>query len=197
MCARHGVSPRWSGSVRTTLFSMAEILPAGHVIRAGTSADVDACVALWVEACAVRDGRALPGVAERARPKFDRAESWFVSTGPDGAVAGVTVTTPPGSGIATDPTDACVVGLLAVAPAAQGGGLGGRLLATVTADLAHRGQVRAVLHVLVDNRPAVRLYESQGWVPWGEVFPHVLLGLPVQTYTLDLARERGAVPVIA
>lgn len=173
---------------------MAETISLGKVIRAGTSADVGACVALWVEACAVRDGRAVAGVAERARPKFDRAESWIVSTGPDGAVTGVAVATPPGSGIATDPVGASVVGLLAVAPSAQGGGLGSQLLVAVTADLARQGQVRAVLHVLVDNLPAVRLYESQGWVPWGEPFPHVLLGLPVQTYTLDLTGEGGEVP---
>lgn len=47
--------------------------------------------------------------------------------------------------------------------------------------------MRAVLHVLVDNRAAVRLYQSQGWEPWGETFPHALLGHPLQTYTLDLA----------
>ena len=148
-------------------------------------------MALWVQACAVRDGQAVAGVAERARPKLDRAESWIVATGPDGVVTGFTVATPPGSGITTDPGGASVVGLLAVAPSAQGGGLGGRLLAAVTADLARRGRVRAALHVLVDNRPAVRLYESQGWVPWGERFPHVLLGRPVQSYALDLTRERG------
>lgn len=173
---------------------MTDTIAAGHALRVGTTADVVPCVALWVEACAVRDGRAVPGVAERARPKFDRAESWIVSTGPDGAVTGFTIATAPGSGIASDPVDASVVGLLAVAPTAQGGGLGGRLLAAVTADLADRGRVRAVLHVLLSNRPAVRLYESHGWVPWGDAFPHVLLGLPVQTYTRDLVGERGEVP---
>lgn len=154
-------------------------------------------MALWVEACAVRDGRAVAGVAERARPKFDHAESWIVSTDLDGTVTGFTITTAPGSGIATDPVDASVVGLLAVSPTAQGRGLGNQLLAAVTVDLARRGQVRAVLHVLVDNRPAVRLYESQGWVPLGERFPHALLGLPVQTYTLDLTNVRGAAAAIA
>lgn len=175
---------------------MAETISPGQVIRTGTGSDVDACVALWVEACAVRDGRAVAGVAERARPKFDRAESWIVSTSQDGTVTGFTIATAPGSGIATDPVDASVVGLLAVAPAAQGSGLGAQLLAAVMADLARRGQGRAVLHVLVDNRSAVRLYESQGWVPWGEPFPHVLLGLPVQTYTVDLTCERGAATAI-
>lgn len=165
-------------------------------MRPGTAADVGACLALWVQACAARDGQAVSGVAERARPKLDRPEAWIVATSPGGMVTGFAVATAPGSGIATDPVDAAVVGLLAVSPSVQGGGLGGRLLAAVTADLASRGQVRAVLHVLVDNHPAVRLYESQGWVPWGEVFPHALLGRPVQSYILDLTRERGGAPPV-
>lgn len=162
--------------------------PPSDLLRPGTVADIGACLALWVQACTVRDGQAVPGVAERARPKLDRPESWVVATSLEGVVTGFAVATAPGSGIATDPVDAAVVGLLAVSPSVQGGGLGGRLLAAMADDLASRGQVRAVLHVLVDNHRAVRLYESQGWVPWGEVFPHTLLGRPVQSYTLDLAR---------
>lgn len=166
---------------------MTETVSPGQMMRAGTEADADACVALWVEACAARDRRAIPGVAERAWPKFDRPESWIVATDPDGAVTGFALGTAPGSGIATDPADAVVIGLLGVAPRAQGCGLGARLLAAVTADLARSGHVRAVLHVLVENYAAVRLYQSQRWVPWGETFPHALLGKPLQTYTLDLA----------
>ena len=33
-------------------------------LRPATSADAEACVALWVAACAARDGQAFPGVGE-------------------------------------------------------------------------------------------------------------------------------------
>ena len=156
-------------------------------IRAGAAPDVGPCLALWVAACAARDGVAISGVAERARPKFAGAESWIVATDLDGTITGFVVATAPGSGLAADPADAAGVGLLAVDPRAQGRGLGARLLAEVTADLARRGHPRAVLHVLVENDQAVRLYRSQGWRPVGEEFSHTLLKRPTQTYLLDLA----------
>lgn len=81
-------------------------------LRPATSADAEACVALWVAACADRDGRAFPGVAERARPKFDRGTSWFVAEQVDGTLGGFVLATAPGSGLPSDPTDAAVLGLL-------------------------------------------------------------------------------------
>ncbi|WP_119868658.1 GNAT family N-acetyltransferase [Frondihabitans sp. 762G35] len=155
-------------------------------LRNAEMSDREACVALWVAACGVRDGRAVPGVGDRARLKFDRAVAWTVAEREDGVIVGFALATPAGSGLLSDPPDAAVVGLLAVDPAAQGTGAGRLLLSRITADLAGLHFEQAVLHVLVDNRVAVGLYESAGWVPLGPTTEHSLLERPVQTYVRGL-----------
>ena len=51
-------------------------------------------------------------------------------------------------------------------PSARGGGLAGALLDTVIAYA--RGKVEQLTLIVVsDNMPAVRLYESRGFVRWG------------------------------
>jgi ribosomal protein S18 acetylase RimI-like enzyme len=155
-------------------------------IRPGATSDKNACVALWVNACAVRDGRAIAGVPERASAKFDSVEGWVVAEG-GGVVSGFALATPAGTGLPTDPPSAPVIGLLAVDPNAQRSGLGTTLLNAICAELELRGHDRAVLHVLVDNVAAVRLYESSGWVASGEPHEHVLLKRPFQTYVRTFA----------
>jgi GNAT superfamily N-acetyltransferase len=159
------------------------------VLRAGTPADTARCLALWVDACAVRDGVAIAGVEERARPKFDRAERWIVAEEPDAGIVGFVLATTPGSGLPGDPPDAPVVGLIAVAPAVQARRLGGALMDAMAQGLARSGHQRAVLHVLIDNHPAVRLYAVNGWQPLGEPYQHSLLNRPTQTFVLDLAES--------
>jgi ribosomal protein S18 acetylase RimI-like enzyme len=159
---------------------------SGVVFRTGTPADTEQCLALWIDACAVRDGVAIAGVSERARPKFDHAERWIVAEGPHAGILGFVLATTPGSGLPGDPPDAPVVGLIAVAPAAQGHRLGGALMSAVADELAGAGHQRAVLHVLMDNHPAVRLYAGNGWRPLGEPYQHSLLNRPTQAYVLDL-----------
>ncbi|MDY7542417.1 MULTISPECIES: GNAT family N-acetyltransferase [unclassified Cryobacterium] len=161
--------------------------------RAGTAADTTDCVALWVRACAERDGVAVAGVAERAQPKFDHGESWIVAEETGAGIRGFVLATTPKSGLPTDPPDAAVVSLLAVVPGAQGSGLGRALLVSIANELKRQGHKRAVLHVLADNRPALDLYSSEDWRPLGEPFPHSLLNRPTQTYVLDLdSREEAA-----
>ncbi|MFZ7086585.1 GNAT family N-acetyltransferase [Curtobacterium sp. RRHDQ10] len=154
-------------------------------IRDGVAADVDRCLSIWVAACADRDGKALEGVAERARPKFDRSVSWLLATDGD-HVLGFVLATRPGSGMQTDPEGAAVVGLLAVDPGQQTVGLGRALLRAVTERLAALQYSRAVLHALVDNVPAVHLYESEGWRADGEEHDHALLHRPVRTFARTL-----------
>ena len=154
--------------------------------RDGTAEDAEECVSLWVRACATRDGAAVVGVAERARPKFDDSECWIVAEDAFLEIVGFGLATRPGAGLLGDPPAAPVVGLLAVAPSAQGRGLGGNLLTAVTAELALRGYEQSVLHVLADHRTAVHLYEKMGWQPLGEPFAHSLLGRLTQAYVLDL-----------
>lgn len=150
-------------------------------MRPGAAADVEACVAVWVAACAARDGRAVDGVAERARPKFDAALVWLVVDGSDG-IEGFVLATRPGSGLPGDPVDAPVLGLLATRPGAQTRGTGRSLLRAATRELAARGHERVVLHVLLDNVGAVRLYESEGWAAAGVPFEHSLLKRPTQRF---------------
>jgi len=127
----------------------------------------------------------IPGVAERARAKFERRLSWVVADGEKG-LAGFALATEPGSGAPTDPPAAAVLGLLAVDPAAQNAGLGRRLLREVEGELAHAGFRQAVLHVLTDNTAAVKLYERAGWHAFGAAFDHSLLHRPSQSYLIEL-----------
>lgn len=159
--------------------------------RDGAANDMQGCLALWVAACAVRDGETIGGVAERARAKFEDPECWILIEQRAVGCLGFVLATRPGSGLPTDPPGAPVVALLAVRPAAQGNGLGAILLSAVAIELARRDHRRAVLHVLAENHTAVRLYERKGWRALGEPFQHSLLKRPTQTYVLDLA-ELGA-----
>jgi len=154
--------------------------------RDGATADLEECLALWVDACFSRDGAAVVGVAERARPKFDDSECWIVAEDTSAEIIGFGLATKPGSGLMGDPPDAPVIGLLAVAPDAQGRGLGANLLRALTTELALRGYVQSVLHVLADHHTAVHLYEKMGWGQLGEPFQHSLLRRPTQAYVRDL-----------
>jgi len=157
-------------------------VPDAIAVRSGLPADSETCVAVWVASCAARDGRALPGVAERARPKFDKKCGLVVAERRDSSLAGFALATTPGTGIPTDPADAAVLALLAVDSHQQGAGLGRWLLSAITESLTDSGFEQIVLHALADNHVAVRLYESAGWVSYGPTFEHALLKRPMQTY---------------
>jgi [ribosomal protein S18]-alanine N-acetyltransferase len=66
-----------------------------------------------------------------------------------------------------DYPDEAFVQTIAVAPAAQGTGLGSRLLRALLDEAARRGQSRVSLEVRADNAPAQRLYERHGFVREG------------------------------
>jgi ribosomal protein S18 acetylase RimI-like enzyme len=157
----------------------------GFMLRDGAAADESGCVELWVAACAARDGVAVLGVAERARAKFTEPECWIVAED-EGAMLGFVLGLKPATGLATDPTDAPIVGLLAVVPHVQGRGLGRILLAALMSRLGQAGHKQAVLHVLTDHYAAVHLYEGTGWRPVGDPFPHSLLGRTTQTYLREI-----------
>jgi hypothetical protein len=132
------------------------------VFRNGTAKDTSACVSLWVAACATRDGAAVGGVAERARPKFDSSECWIVAEAAT-EIVGFVLATKPGTGQANDPPVAPVVGLLAVSR--QSGTRAWRRSPGCCncVELALHGHEQSVLHVLADNHTAVHLYEREGW----------------------------------
>ncbi len=66
-----------------------------------------------------------------------------------------------------DYPDEAWVQTMAVAPAAQGQGLGARLLGALLAEAARRGQRAVSLEVRADNAPAQRLYARAGFVRTG------------------------------
>jgi GNAT superfamily N-acetyltransferase len=66
-----------------------------------------------------------------------------------------------------DPTEGGIVHSLYVAPRAQGGGLGRRLLAAAAHALAAEGCDFATLWVFRDNSPSVSFYRRAGWLPDG------------------------------
>ncbi|UFS60819.1 GNAT family N-acetyltransferase [Subtercola endophyticus] len=162
-------------------------VPDSPSLRPADLGDRTECVALWVQACAERDGQAYPGVAERAAPKFDDRVAWIVAEHPAGEIVGFALATKPGSADQSDPPAAAVLGLLAVDPHVQMAGLGRKLLAKITGELADLGFEQAVLHVLSENTAAIRLYESAGWMPVGPPIEHSLLKRPSQTYVVELA----------
>ncbi|TVV70091.1 GNAT family N-acetyltransferase [Sphingomonas solaris] len=77
------------------------------------------------------------------------------------------------------------LGLLAVAPGRQAGGLGRRLIAAAEAEAATRfGARRMEMTVIVQRDELIAWYERRGYVPTGETRPFPLddprFGLPVR-----------------
>ena len=66
-----------------------------------------------------------------------------------------------------DYPDEAFVQTMAVAPAAQGRGLGARLLVALLEEAERRGQRTVSLEVRADNVPAQRLYERHGFTRTG------------------------------
>jgi ribosomal protein S18 acetylase RimI-like enzyme len=159
------------------------VIGSSFVVRAATEDAVEACVDLWTSAVATRDG--VPesdAVRERARSKFAAPRVTLVVGSDDGGLAGFALVTAPGSGGSDDPEDAAYLSLLAVAPRAQGHGLGRSLLRAAVAEAARAGHERCLLHALEENAPALRLYANAGFRPHGEVFPHALSGRPTRAW---------------
>jgi GNAT superfamily N-acetyltransferase len=85
-------------------------------------------------------------------------------------------------------TDAFVLVELAVRPAAQGHGTGGRLHDAVLAGLPHR---TALLSTRDEDTPARRLYRRRGWVPLREAVRPAPNGPPVLFMGLRLPSRSG------
>jgi ribosomal protein S18 acetylase RimI-like enzyme len=171
---------------------------------AAADAAIDAaCIDLWVAAVAARDGRTEdPAVRVRAAAKF-AAERVALVVAPgltapgdhDGGIRGFALVTAPGTGGtgdtsgtgtsgAAEPADAAYISLLAVAPSAQGSGLGRALLVAAVDAARQAGHEHCTLHAIEDNAPAVRLYRSAGFRPVGEPFPHALSRRPTRTFVV-------------
>lgn len=169
------------------------MIGSSFVVRtADDDATAVAATELWVAAVAARDG--LPpsdAVRERARDKFgaERVALVVAETAPGSGPVGFALVTAPGTGGGPD-TGAAYLSLLAVHPAAQGHGLGRRLLAAAVSAAADTGHHRTELHALDDNTAALALYRSAGFVPLGDAFPHVLSGRPTRVWSAVSAQVR-------
>lgn len=164
------------------------MIGSSFVVRtADDESTAAACVALWVAAVADRDG-APPSDAVRARAhkKFAAERVALVVVDDGGSPSGFALVTAPGTGGA--PSDAAYLSLLAVAPAAQGHGLGRRLLAAAVDAAVAAGYDRCELHALDDNAPALALYRSAGFRPVGDPFPHALNGRPTRVWQAGVVR---------
>ncbi|GAA1493921.1 GNAT family N-acetyltransferase [Curtobacterium herbarum] len=171
---------------------------------AAVDAETDAaCIDLWAAAVASRDGRPEdPAVRARAAAKFAAARVALV-VAPDShdGIRGFALVTAPGTGGtgdtdtstdssgtgtsgAAEPADAAYISLLAVAPSAQGSGLGRALLVAAVDAARDAGHEHCTLHAIEDNAPAVRLYRSAGFRPVGESFPHALSRRPTRTFVV-------------
>jgi ribosomal protein S18 acetylase RimI-like enzyme len=167
--------------------------PAPLTFRPAEPEVLGTCISIWVQACADRDGRKIEGIAEAARARFDHGITWLVAESSTG-LAGFVLCTGPGTDVDSDPKDAPVVAMLAVAPDHQGRGVAKDLLQHALADLARQGYEQAVLHVFADNAAAVRLYESTGWQRIGdEIMLDPLRERPSWTYVHPLDGPHGTV----
>lgn len=123
------------------------------VLRQAIPRDLDAI--LRIEGLVFSD----PWSPESFRPEFDDPYSWFRVVEVEGVVAGYV--------IARIVARQGEIANIAVDPARQGTGLGGRLL-DAAVDAAVAEQCEAVwLEVRVSNEPARRLYASRGFEPIG------------------------------
>lgn len=173
------------------------MIGSSFVVRtADDEATAAACVDLWVRAVADRDGvPASAAVRDRAEAKF-AAERVALVVADDGAapavVTGFALVSAPGTGgpSASDAASsgAAYLSLLAVAPGAQGHGLGRRLLAAAVSAAAAAGCSHCELHALDDNAPALALYAGAGFRPVGDPFPHALSGRPTRVWRADARR---------
>ena len=171
---------------------------------AAFDAETDAaCIDLWAAAVASRDGRPEdPAVRARAAAKFGAERVVLVvAPGTHDGIRGFALVTAPGTGGtsgtdisnggtddgasgAAEPADAAYISLLAVAPSAQGSGLGRALLVAAVDAARDAGHEHCTLHAIEDNAPAVRLYRSAGFRPVGESFPHALSRRPTRTFVV-------------
>jgi len=174
------------------------VIGSSFVVRtADDETTAAACVDLWVAAVADRDGVTASGaVRDRARAKFAAERVALVvaddGTAP-GVVTGFALVSAPGTGggptAGAASSGTAYLSLLAVAPGAQGHGLGRRLLAAAVSAAAEAGFAHCELHALDDNAPALALYASAGFHPVGDPFPHALNGRPTRAWRAD-ARVR-------
>lgn len=150
-------------------------------IRAGTLADEDVCVDIWLSALERRDGRTPPSSSgRRAHAAFERPLVRLGIAGPPARAEGFALTVHASK-------VAALLELLAVRPGSTRRGAGGALLDDAVAAAAASGYLCLDLWVRRGNDRAVALYRSRSFAPTGEHVAHPLGGEPMLRYRKKLA----------
>ena len=135
----------------TTSVTASYVRHDGPVIRAMRWWDVEPVVALERDLFGPTAWPAETFWSELAAP-----DRWYVvAEDADGTLAGYAGLMAPGA--------EADVQTIAVAPAAQGRGVGGRLLDALVQEAARRGATSLLLEVRADNEPAIALYTRRGF----------------------------------
>jgi ribosomal protein S18 acetylase RimI-like enzyme len=149
--------------------------PGLHLAEAAT---------IWAQATAARDGDSEVAPLELALPLIERVlgsspRARLVVAGADGRIVGFAAVEP----VPADESTAHVR-YLGVEPGSWGSGVGRRLAAELPVLLATVGYTHGELEVYLDNPRAVTLYESLGWLRYGDATPHPRSGRLEQRYRL-------------
>ncbi|MGN6325368.1 GNAT family N-acetyltransferase [Pseudolysinimonas sp.] len=144
------------------------VAPARVVLRPAADDDLDAIVGVFLACWGGSYAEVMPaGLVARMTPASAR-ELWARTlAGPTEVVVAVAAEVLGVVGFRLE-EDGGYVASLYVAPAAQGTGAGGALLAEAERRLAELGAHRATLWVFEANEPSRVFYERRGWRLTGE-----------------------------
>ena len=124
--------------------------------------------------------------------KWPDHRTWVVEA--DGRIEGFARVGPPDDED-VDPAHTVTLFSLYLDPAARGTGLGRALLEHVLECLREDGYERALLYVLIENRPARQFYERAGWTPEPDIVTNCLgdgAYAPQMRYTRSLVATTPA-----
>lgn len=166
----------------------------GPLLRTATEDDLEEIVALFLQCWSTAYTGLLPDSTVAAVDHAWASGRWheLLARGED---CSVTVAADPAEGIvgvvrcSRDAGEPGRVDSLYVSPAVQGNGVGRKLLAAATEQLAQAGASRVVLWVFERNAPARLFYERQGWRPTGGRRVEPLFGVPEVQLGRDPAPE--------
>lgn len=165
----------------------------GVEVREARPDEHEALGALTAQVYAAADpelARIQPAYLDRLRAVADRAAHAVVLVACDGArlLGGVTYVPGPGPYAEFSDPDAAGIRMLAVAPDAQGTGVGEALTRACVQRARHEGRARVVLHTTPRMLTAQRLYERLGFVRTPERDWEPVPGLPLHGYVRELDR---------
>jgi GNAT superfamily N-acetyltransferase len=141
-------------------------------VRAAGPDDREAAIAVWAASDAARrQAPPPPGVADKLRDRFARADVWLLVADDEGTVVGVTQGWPAreDDGFGPEVPGRCHLSLVFVAPDRWGEGIGGRLVDAALDQARSLGYEQIQLYTHETNLRAQGLYASRGFRHDGQV----------------------------